>query len=346
MSTNNNADQDKDNERFVPNEAGSVSKLRFYSYGIVAAVKDLDTGQVEITPMEKYPYMDNELTDNMEAIEAKGKRADGSNYEAAAIITSTIPAVWAPIGDSNRFTAPDVRIGSKVIMLTFGDDISNMYWVTFTQDIAIRRLETVIYAFSGSPDGIAAGNKEESLNKCYFLEISSHSKHVVFQNSVANGEVTIYQLLMDFGKGLFRMGDREGNEIYMENDGGIIRLKNAFGVTLELNQEDFTLVVPGKGSMDITQLFSMRGGEGVSVASDSSIETNAPQTTLDSGVINLNGNVGTSGGSFGGDGRASFSGRANFEDEANFQKDVSIDGDLDVTGSIHSANLSVDNPPW
>ncbi len=346
MSNQNNANPDDDKGRFTPNESGSVSKLRFYSYGTVAAVKDLDTGQVEVTPLEKFPYMDNELTDNMEAIEAKGKRADGSDYEAGVVVTSTIPAVWAPIGDSNRFTAPDVRIGSKVILLTFGDDQSNMYWVTFTQDIAVRRLETVIYAFSGSPDGIAAGNKEENLNKCYFLEVSSHAKHVIFQNSVANGEKTIYQLLMDFGNGKFRMGDREGNEIAMENDDGVIRLQNMFGVTLELNKEDFTLTVPGKGTIDITEMFAMKGVAGVTIDSDNDISTNAPTTTLDSGKINLNGNVGTSGGSYGGDGRASFAGQANFEQEVNIQGDLDVQGDLRVVGTTTTTNLSVANPPW
>lgn len=342
-------------ETSIPNEGMSLSKLRFYSYGTVAAVKDLDTGQVEVTPSEKFTSLEGELTDNMEVVEGKGKKSDGTEYEKNVIVTNTIPAVWAPLGDSNRFTAPDVRPGSKVILLQFGDSLSNMYWITFTQDIAVRRLETVIYAFSGSPDGMAAGDREAALSKCYFLEISSHKKHAIFQNSIANGEPNVYQIFMDFANATMRIGDDEGNEIAMETTGGIIRLRNSYGTMFEINENNISMHAEGYGKFNFNDFLDMMAanqvkmtssGAGVDVEAATAFNASAPTSTLDSGMINLNGNIGTSGGSHGGTGTATFAAKATFDDDLETKKDMNVLGKLRVDGDISCATISPDSIPW
>ena len=53
--------------KFVPE---GLSRLHFYSYGIVAKNKDLSSDLIEVVPSEDQSFLDGELTDNIEKIPA------------------------------------------------------------------------------------------------------------------------------------------------------------------------------------------------------------------------------------------------------------------------------------
>ena len=59
---------------FVPE---GLSKLHFYSTGIVAKNKELDSDLIEVTAIEDNSYLDGELTDQIEKVEGEVIGYDG-----------------------------------------------------------------------------------------------------------------------------------------------------------------------------------------------------------------------------------------------------------------------------
>ena len=122
-----------------------VSKLRFYSIGVVASNKALSSNVIEVTPIEELPMLDGEIDSNTTNETAKGVDASGKNYQSSVTMGNSIQAEWLRLGSANRMTSPDVRRGESVIIYQFGD-ADKYYWNTLKNDSQLRKLETVVYA--------------------------------------------------------------------------------------------------------------------------------------------------------------------------------------------------------
>ncbi len=221
--------------------APNVSKLRFYSIGIVAANKPLQSKVIEAMPTEEIPMMDGYLDSQQDTQTATGERDDGTSYNSTLQMANAIKAEWLPFGDANRLTAPDVRRGEAVILYQFGD-ADKYYWTTLKNDNRLRKLETVIYAFSGTKDEAADLDASNS----YFLEISTHTKTVTFHTSQADGEPYGYDVQINTKEGRVIIVDTAGNKILLDSPATQLRMENAVGAFLDITKQIATITTGEK----------------------------------------------------------------------------------------------------
>lgn len=219
--------------------AVQVSKLRFYSLGIVAENKLPSSKEVEITPIEDMPMLDGELAAVATDYNAKAKDALGSNYEDTVELTTTVKAKWFGMGAGNRITAPDVRRGEKVVLYKFGDT-DKYFWMTQNEDLKLRKLETVIYAFSGTTNESA----EMNADTFYFIEISTHKKLITLHTSKDNGEPYGYDIQLDTGNGKLVVTDDVGNYVLLDSSQTQIVLRNVDETTFDMKGPNLDITVP------------------------------------------------------------------------------------------------------
>lgn len=209
-----------------------LSRLVFYSIGVVAVNKKLTSHFVEITPIEDIPYLDGEITDNFDEYETTGKDHLGKEFNVKIDTTASIRAKWLPAGNSNRITSPDVRRGEHVAIYKFGD-ADEYYWATLLQDKHIRRLETVIYSFSNNRDE----NIEDSPTTTYFFEISTHKKLIHIHTSKNDDEPFIYDIQLDTKNGNFVLRDDDDNYIFLDSKERHIKLHNKDTSYMEMDKK-------------------------------------------------------------------------------------------------------------
>jgi len=238
-----------------------VSKLRFYSLGIVAENKLLSSKEVEVTPMEEMPMLDGELAPV--AVDYKAKAVDklGSSYETTVETTTTIKAKWLPLGAANRITAPDVRRGEIVVLYKFGDT-DQYFWTTQNEDLKFRKLETVIYAFSGTTNEGAVMNDKTY----YFIEISTHKKLITLHTSKDNGEPFGYDIQLDTGNGKLVITDDVGNYILVDSAQSQIVLKNVDESTIDMKGPNLSISIPKTIDIQCTD-YNIKSSNGFTLSS-------------------------------------------------------------------------------
>ena len=266
-----------------------VSKLRFYSLGIVAENKLLSSKEVEVTPIEEMPLLDGELAPVAFDYSAKAVDKLGSAYETTVQTTTTIKAKWLPLGASNRISAPDVRRGEMVVLYKFGD-VDKYFWTTQNEDLKLRKLETVIYAFSATTNEAAEVNGENF----YFIEISTHKKLITLHTSKAYGEPFGYDIQLDTGNGRLVITDDVGNYILLDSSLSQIMLRNVDESTFDMKGPNLSVSIPQKidftcndlsvkvnnGTQVVSGTVSIAGSGGTSIIDGSSIDISSPATSI------------------------------------------------------------------
>lgn len=248
-----------------------VSKLHFYSIGIVAVNKPLDSKVIEVTPIEELPLLDGDITDNMTTEEFGGEDSSGRKYKDKINSSVSIRATWLPISSSNRVTAPDVRRGETVMIYRFANT-DEYWWATLKDDSNLRKLETAIFAFSATQDEQAVTGADN----CYWLEISAHKKLVHFHTSQANGEVVSYDLQFNLQDGYFQIQDSLGNYFTLDSVNEHLVLSNKSGSVMEISKDILNL--GSKSEVNInTKSYKL-------VAVDTQIETDTMKTTAQTSI--------------------------------------------------------------
>jgi hypothetical protein len=216
-----------------------ASQLKPYSIGTVATDKDPSSKIVEVLLSETSPMADGAVTDNVSQYDAKGVDASGQAYQESVATTSTVSAEWLPMGGSNRMTAPDVRRGESVVVYRFAD-VDKYYWTTLKDDMRLRKLETVIWAFSGTTDE----SKDTDASTSYFFEVSTHQKLIHVHTSNANGEPFVYDIQINAKDGAVIIQDDIGQKFVLDSAKHILRMQNADGTYFEVNDKNATWWVP------------------------------------------------------------------------------------------------------
>lgn len=229
--------------------APTVSELKVYSLGIVAANKDLNSTIISVTPIEDTPMADGQLTDNTTAETATGVDAKGATYKTEVATASVVDAEWLPIGSDNRLTAPDVRRGEQVVLYRFSNT-DKFYWVSQKTDMKLRKLETVIYGFSGSQ----TENEEGSEDNTYIIEVSTHKQYFRLHTSTANGEPYGYDLKLDTGNGNLTFQDDIGNILTIDSTQNQFRFENADGQYFDLTKKVFSMLAEDQIKLETNDL--------------------------------------------------------------------------------------------
>lgn len=237
-----------------------MSKMRWYSMGIVAENKPLKSMEVEVTPTEEMTMLDGEITTNATNYKANASDTLGKTYESSVKSQATVTATWLRFGDANRMTSPDVRRGEAVMLYQFGD-ANTYYWMTIKQDAVLRRLETVVYAISANPTEGAPMTPENT----YFFEWSSHRKSITLSTSKANGEPFAFKVQINAGDGIVQTADDVGNYQTFNSKDTRMEWMNVDGSHIDMHKKELIMTIPDR------------------------VEINTKHTQINSTTITLNG---------------------------------------------------------
>ena len=220
---------------FRPGEP-TLSKLRFYSIGIVAENKALSDNVIEVTPVEELPMLDGYLNADTDTQNASGVDSNGKNYKTKVNTGNTLQATWLKMGNSNRVTSPDVRRGSTVMIYQFGD-ADKYYWATMMDDSNLRKLETVVWGISGTPNESDVAGP----TTMYYVEFSSHTKQITLHTSQANGEQWGYDIQINPGEGFLAFTDTNGNYFKLDSQAESLTMKNVSGSMFDITKAIATI---------------------------------------------------------------------------------------------------------
>lgn len=294
----------------------SLSKLQPYSLGLVSANKPLKSMIIEVTPVEDFPMLNGEITDNIEKYTSTSTDAAGSTKKTEVSTTASIKATWLPIHNSNRKTAPDVRRGETVMIYRFADT-DKYWWNTLFDDIKLRRLETVIYAFSNNRDE----NVPDTAESTYFLEVSTHTKTVHFHTSKNDGEPFMYDIQINAKDGIITITDDAENFIILNSRDKRITAHNGDESIVDIDKTNITI--------SCSDTLTMNCKDWRVNASDSNLKTSGSMT-IESGSNTVKGPT-------------------NFTDPVTFESGFTssnggglastMNGDMNVNGDVTVVNL-------
>lgn len=312
------------------------SELVFYSIGIAAENKGLTSRELMVSPTELNPTADGEITFNPTERVFSGVDRNGEEYSVTATEDNALPAEWLPMG-SNRVTPPDIRRGEPIALYRLGDT-ARYYWRCMGLRDDLRRLETVIYAFNGTPDN---NSQELNLDNCYFFEVSTHNRTITMGTSQKNNEAVKYAAQFDAGNGKFTVEDNLGNFMHLDSTNVLWELHNADGTKCRLDRKNIFLDAPDSIYASAKNLIRMSAqniqllaGSGIELKAGNSIYAEAPditakasQVTLDTPQTTMTGNASTGGnmkvggsistGTGGGGGNATIGGSADIQGSLN-----------------------------
>lgn len=121
--------------------------------------------------------------------------------------SETIEAEWLGIGQGgNRATAPDVYKGERVLLFRFADE-DKYFWDKVYNERILRRLERVLYLYSGH---MLPPTVENDTKNSYWVLMSTLDKVVHFHTSISNGEKFEWDFKLDTDKGQFTLSDNSG----------------------------------------------------------------------------------------------------------------------------------------
>lgn len=265
-----------------------MSLFHIHTIGKATINKEPYTPLLEVFPIEKLAYVDGEIVDTPEDIESDGEDAFGNAYSVKTKSSNSIKATWFPFG-SNRMTPPDIRRGERVLLWRYADT-DMYYWTSTGLDDFLRRLETVVYAFSNTTD---EGVKKLTTENSVFIEVSTHLGVITLSTPKNHGEKFAYKFQFNYRKGIVILMDDAGNYFEMDSNERSIVLKNGDGSILSLDKMIALLATQQEINLK-TKAYSLDCTTAV-VNASTSITTktgtytmNATTSTITS-VVNING---------------------------------------------------------
>lgn len=238
--------------------------FKIVSLGIVAENKPMQKNggwcnEIDVTPIESQGMLDGELKSNPTEIEASGVDANGQAFSSKAIVDNAVVATWLPFG-SNRITAPDVRRGERVYLWRAGDN-DKYYWTIAGLDGHLRKLETVVFAFSATKD---EGTSGIDINSCYYMEVSTHQKTITIETSTSNGEQFSYMAQINAAENTLTLKDDVGQIVQIDSDEHKVMMANQDGCHVILDKTRVNIKAIDELSFDV-------GGTQVSLTPGSTI---------------------------------------------------------------------------
>lgn len=305
------------------------SQLRFFSNGIVAANKLLSSNEIEVTPIEKLPFLNGEVSDAGSQITASGADNTGSAYKTQVASSNTIKATWLKLGTGNRMTAPDVRRGATVAIYQFADE-DKYWWTTLTDDAALRKLETVVWAFSGTSDE----SKGTDASNSYYFEISTHSGLITLHTSKANSEPYGYDLQLNTKEGYFRMQDDVGNYLILDSTQNHFEFGNGDQSVLQMMKQNLAMTTQESISMK-TKNFALEAQASNITSGTLGIKATTTHNGdfTENGAMGLNGDMTTSAGG-GGAGGTEGTGKITIAGQ------TELLGSMDVKGTVSAVTIA------
>jgi hypothetical protein len=331
------------------------------SIGIVAENKELSSNVIKVVPIELTPLVDGEILDSASTAESKGLNANGDEYTVKVKVDITIDAEWFSL-DTNRRTSPDVRRGEQVLVWQYGDT-DKYYWTSMGRDDILRRLETVVWAWSDESD--PDSNIELDDSNTYNIEVSTHRQHMTLNTCKNNGEAFKYTIQVNAKDSNVLIKDDGGNFIIMDSANTKIQLHNADQTDIALDRKDINMYAPNDMNIVVDNNFNMSVGNNLTVdvtnaatwtcttytmtASASINNTTASYTTTCpintfTGNLLVGGALAVAGGGGGGGAACTVTGDTQITGNTSMIGNMAISGNLSV-GFITCAGIASATPP-
>lgn len=226
-----------------------MTKLEFFSLGLIAQDKIKDDWEVYVTPIEKVPSITGDIE---ERINVTGEVRDrlGSITSLQVEKKKFIKALWLPDGYSNRATPPDVTKGMTVKLFNYAGT-SQYFWTTLYNEFDLFKKEKVVYLFSNKPN--IANNADDIRNNAYYLQVDTYDKFVRLHTSNNDGEAAGYDIEVDGANGVFIIQDTKGNKIELLSQDGTINIttNKEFNVNI---QDNYKIVTPKNLEIELDKL--------------------------------------------------------------------------------------------
>lgn len=209
------------------------SKFKKYSIGTVA--EDLITGNkaIKVYPHEQVTMLEGDINQTIDT-NKQAKDSSGKSYNVTMTEGATITATWLN-PNSNRVTPPNVRKGELVQIYKY-EDINRFYWTTLGNELDIRGLEHVEYAYVNDPEA-----KEITDANSYKVIYSTLNKLVGLRTTDNNGEATTYEKMLDTKEGIdILVLDGFGNTIVLNSKAGEITINTNAVVNIITNVANIT----------------------------------------------------------------------------------------------------------
>ena len=193
-----------------------LSKMYIYSFGIVVECnkgssmakvfpveKLWDKGKPDVTNLDKtkkdsISYNKYTLKNDLSLVkEAFTKKEVTIKLEDSKFVY----AAWFQHGQSNRTTPPDLGVGEKVLLYSFGNN-DELYWTTINTDLQLRKNEKVSWSFM----------KDKGSYGC---TVDAGGGIVTVTAGVtADGDSCVWSTMMNPGEGWFVFGtDTDGPKV-------------------------------------------------------------------------------------------------------------------------------------
>lgn len=259
-----------------------IDKSKFYIKSIAYAAENLPIGstKLEVTPVEALGYMQGEVTTDREVMEETGVDAYGNVYTAKIETSNAMVAEWLQWG-SNRVTPPNIRRGERVLLWQYAQE-DKYYWSAMGLDDHLRRLETVIYAWSNTKD---EETQKLDPSNSYYAEVNTHEKVVTFRTNMSDGEPHAYLLQLNTKSGCLTVTDDVGNTFGINSASNQVWLENADKSYVVLDRK--SVLINAQDEVNIT-------AKSLNIKT----QTNSVQssTTDFNSNVNIQGNTATKGG--------------------------------------------------
>lgn len=217
-----------------------TSKLRLYSLGIVVDDKPENTDIIFVSPVETLNVQPEGDIKN-QTKEFKGQKTGVSvaEFKTQHESKNYLRASWIPFGHSNRITAPDVVRNETVVIFKYAD-IDRYFWTTIFREPSLRRLETVMYAWSNIKDGITQKSFDKSTS--YWFEVSTRHKKVTLKTMNNDGEHTTYEFSVDTKAGIVKLVDGKSNILTLNSPTNTWFIENAAKKSVKIHPGGIDIV--------------------------------------------------------------------------------------------------------
>jgi hypothetical protein len=177
-------------------------------------------------------------------------------------VTNTLKCTWLPFGSSNRLSSPDIRRGEEVMIWQVADS-DKYYWTPTLDGSALRKLETVRYAFSGTQDE----NAKTDATNSYFFEVSTHKKLIHLHTSQKNGEKYGFDIQLNTDQGFLQIQDNTGNVVTFDPSEQQITMTNVTGSSVDINKANVSVTATGNIALKAGGNITIQAGGNIIITS-------------------------------------------------------------------------------
>jgi len=260
-----------------------MSNLKMVSIGIVSEHKQSGSKLALVHPAEILCELDGALRSVPTELYAAGVDGEGTEYKVSIRADTSLQAEWLSFSQ-HRQTAPDIRRGEQVILWAVeGATDDKYYWSTMGRDTRLRRLESVLWAFSNVSDESAEVDALTHDN-AYTVEVSTHNKNITIRTNTLDGEPFAYVIQLNTKDGNFTVTDDVGNYVQLDSKNTTIDMTNKDGTFYRLTKKDIFGYAPDSIYLEAVNTMQIKCKDLILNASNSVTTTTTTHSTSASTV--------------------------------------------------------------